>query len=716
MISASKVAYYIFMPVALVLTGCNYPGVALNSAEATQTPYIIYVTATPQQSGDNGAAPTPTLPLIGPFGPTLEVTPHSLVTATQPEPTLDLNSITLTAGVVQTGIPVDEAVTETATPEGSVTPTASTEDQTAQASINESNSAPRFGIDFISSGEFSVPNERIALGISAGAGWDRFPIYWNQVELESGGRDWSRFDRAVRQDVENGLQTNGILLGVPTFEASPANVPVTLFEPVFSDGTDQPGTGKKINPDNGWANFVYDTVSRYRPGGTLAQNRRWRDGQGVRVWEVWNEPDFSLFWRGSVDEYARLVKVSFLAARLADPTAEIMIGGLVGFEQPGFLLQLLNIYKSDPNPIAETYPFTMVAVHSYSYSADVFRIVQRTQGLLAIYGLGDHPIWLNESGVAVWDDYPGPTWATRADQRVLRATEDEQASYVIQAASYAFMAGADVFFQFQLYDDCGNQPMGTTFAPHNGELCESTSACWGDALGLMRNGIENACFNQHPQPNTPRPAFAAYHTVADIFGKRDFVPFSASRGPNGDQVWLRFVRPSNRRMITVVWDESGSPGEAVIPAQSAEVVLVAWNGERTTIQPAEDGAFHVPLDAATNRNEPRLSGYMIGGKPVILLEDAGRPEVSVVPLLDRSRQAFLVRWQTTDVSLSTYEVWYRDDTEGGDWIRWLETATPGDALFVGGSGRRYSFFARGQLPDGSWTTDAPVVQASTVVE
>lgn len=55
-------------------------------------------------------------------------------------------------------------------------------------------------------------------------------------------------------------------------------------------------------------------------------------------------------------------------------------------------------------------------------------------------------------------------------------------------------AGATAIFHFQLYDACGNQPGGTDFPPHNGELCglPQYPICAGDAFGLYRNPSDAA--------------------------------------------------------------------------------------------------------------------------------------------------------------------------------------------------------------------------------
>jgi hypothetical protein len=144
-------------------------------------------------------------------------------------------------------------------------------------------------------------------------------MYWSEIEREPGNYDWTQYDRAVHSDMMAGLRTNAILLGTPAIYADERSVPTLLAEPVFSDGTDTPGPDKSVNPDNAWAAFVYQTVHRYRPGGVRSVSEGWPTGRGITMWEIWNEPDSRIFWGGTVEEYARLVKVAYLAARHADP-------------------------------------------------------------------------------------------------------------------------------------------------------------------------------------------------------------------------------------------------------------------------------------------------------------------------------------------------------------------------------------------------------------
>ncbi len=655
------------------------------------TPYVVYVTATP--------------PAVGPYHSTPQAGDSGLAA-----PTLDLSQSTL--------VPVPAESGSAEPPSRPEQPTSTPERETlVQRPREGALYSNRFGINFISSAQHETSETRFYAGLDAGAGWDRFAIYWNEIEDETGDYEYDNYDETVRDDVIYGLKSDVILIGTPASQADSAHyIPGSLFEPVFDDGTDIPGEGKSINEDNPWAVFVDRTVYRYMPGGKLARQERWPEGAGVRYWEIWNEPDFDQFWSGSVEEYARLVKVAYLAARHMDPNAQIVVGGLALFEKPEFAYRLLDIYKNDPDPVDRRYPFNVMAVHSYSNPPSSFYAVVQIETLLAVHGLYDVQVWLNESGVAAWNDYPGPTWATRADQIQWRATEQEQAAYVIQNAAFAFLAGADKVFHFQLYDDCGNQPRGTTFAPHDGSLCDTGAICVGDALGLLRNESSNVCFNQHPQPGTPRPAYHAFNLAAVMLGPDEMIPLT---GYMLDGRWrVVFAKPSTGEIFTLLWDESGQPGEMAIGAHGTQTLMTRMDGYQEWLAP-NAGTYHIRLDPATNQAQSPGSPYtyMIGGPPVFVAEQTDQSIVCVLPLLDLSRTAALVKWRSNDPGITRYEIYYRDDSsEAGEWVRWIETDRPGDEIFAAGIGRSYSFFARGLTADGQWTADQPYAQAWTTLQ
>ncbi len=243
------------------------------------------------------------------------------------------------------------------------------------ATFHATTSAPAYGISFINSAETRADAQQLANAQITGADWDRWPMYWNRIEQTAGQFSWAYQDEATIADTAAGFQINAILLGTPPFYTtggltsqtelptdelilSPvangfrrinAATPVGLYEPVFTDGTDIPGPGKQINSTNVWARFVHTAVNRYKPGGVIAQAQNWPAGVGITHWEMWNEPDLSFFWDGTVADYARLLKVGYAAAKQADAAAQILFAGLANDgAHLTYYDDVLDIYDTDP--------------------------------------------------------------------------------------------------------------------------------------------------------------------------------------------------------------------------------------------------------------------------------------------------------------------------------------------------------------------------------
>lgn len=629
---------------------------------------------------------------------------------------------------------------------------------------------PRLGIAHISAPEGGTSDDRYRTALALGAGWNRFPLYWDRIEAAPGSFDWRAYDRQIADDLLYGLQINAILLGRPGFYAADGGKIAGLNTPVFADGSDIPGPDKAINPDNVWARFVFETVSRYKPGGTASLSGTLPPGSGVRVWEIWNEPDVSLFWSASINEYARLLKVAYLTGKMADPDAIIMFAGLLFNTGDNWLARVLRLYESDPQ--RETYNSYMdaVAVHAY---ADPWRtgwLVLNVKQTLIAYKL-DKAIWVTENGAPVWDDYPGPTWATDPQEHLLRVTQQQQAWYVIQSAVYAWSEGASVLIFHQLYDDCGDQPPGTDFPPHDGRLCTGGALCSGDAHGLFRNMASSVCFSQHPQPGSARPAANAYHLLAQVFDA-DFAPAPkitltseqvSPVKPSG--IFAAAFDTQDGRRITVLWNRTFTPATVALTAagSNAQAVILESDG---TLTPDENGQYRIvlPPAAADGHPEPQPGAdSAIGGPPLILIERIGGPLTPVIydrallnghsaaapprnpaaaaerpmivpprptvdpaldtqppqafvnPLPRTSPPSFVVTWQGQDDSgIEAYLLWVRVD--GGAWQPWLETPDT-RAEYAGQSGRQYEFDIWARDLAGSWSTRVELEpQAVTRVE
>ncbi len=594
------------------------------------------------------------------------------------------------------------------------------------AAAPDNSGAPIYGVNFITAAESPADEQQYQNGLSTGAGWNRWPLYWFNIETSQGVFDWAAQDTAVIADIAHGLQTNAILLGTPSFyttsfagknepsvskggfvmQRQQAATPAGLYDPIFTDGTDIPGPGKQINDNNKWARFVETAVNRYRPGGALAQQQGWPGGVGVTHWEVWNEPDLNIFWDSSLADYARLLKVGYIVIKQRDPDATVLFAGLANnMVDPSkftYYDDVLNIYDQDGLAASNNYFHDILATHNYSCSWRSWYHVYRAGQTMAVHGL-DKPIWLNENGVPAWDDYPGPVWDATSG---FRASMAEQASFVIQSALYATFAGADAVFQFQLYDGCGNQPAYTDFPPHNGELCDAngmlisdpTKPCAGDANGLFRNPTDATCFTQHPQPESARPSLAAYQTLAAYF--QNATPIWRSRPGSGNlydgpQEIIAFFRGDTGQRVVGLWMRTGETQTAVINAthSSGSAILVSADGTTQNLT-AVNNQFNISLPAATNQNatcNPDSSPYAIGGRPYLLIEtDDMAPEVSITSDITNTWDID-VAWSSRDMGSAVQQVDVSVAIDGGPPQPWLTDTNLTTAVYNGASGHIYQF-------------------------
>ncbi len=492
----------------------------------------------------------------------------------------------------------------------------------------------RFGLNRASYGVVTQPGYRQHLAGEAGAVWNRWPLYWYLVESEN-GIDYSAYDRAVAEDLQRGTQLDIVLLGTPPTYASAGNpavppphsgrqrepdalrwragseatasphgsTPQNLFEPIFADGSDDYAPGKAINPNNYWARFVNLTVERYRPGGELNRYGLLPDGVGVRYWEIWNEPDVPFYWyaRGpgsEVTDYLRLLKVAYMAAKAADPAAAIVIGGLSYWGREGWIEDLFEAIKLDPNSAAHGDYFDVMAWHVYSRAVDLYNRASWSRHLLRDHGFAGKEVWINEANIPVWGDPTPP----QRDPGTHRGSPEEQAAFILQAYAYGFAGGADRVFTFMLYDDCWQ---------------------YGEHYGLVRNPPGDYPIADCAGDGQPRPAYTAYKVAAAFL--RDITASRVnSYGPGGAVDAVAFDTASGAR-VTVILNKFGNPVTVDLPVRG-RAFLVEQTGEVRVVAPNRSGTFTLSLPAATANDafsweEPY---YIVGSRTYVLVELVGQ--------------------------------------------------------------------------------------------
>ncbi len=378
------------------------------------------------------------------------------------------------------------------------------------------------------------------------------------------------------------------------------------------------------HPDNYWARFVYTVVARYQ--------------HAVKTWELWNEPEWEVFWTGSEADYARLLQVGYRAVKAACSDCTVLFGGLHYWDDPTFYERVLGILAGDPEASQHRYYFDVMSIHLYSHSSSVYDVTLSIRERLRALA-GDHPIWLTETGVPVWDDVavdPDPTpyrWAAR---------ENEAAAFVIQSYANAWAAGVERYFFFRTND-----------------------ADMTEYFGLFRNDL------------TPRPAYTAFQIAATYLVTPTMTTsVNYSDGARRVTLW-----GTPRGKVSVLWNTRPGTLTFAYPATLPTATLINVRGQREPLR-ATEGLYRLDLPGATANLGASANDYIIGGEPYLVLEeDTVPPTATIQPLPPLSPPpAIDISWTGSDdaAGIWAYDVQVQRQWDG-IWSPWrnFDSATSG---------------------------------------
>ncbi len=298
--------------------------------------------------------------------------------------------------------------------------------------------------------DFALMNRATAAVAASGAGWVREDFQWNRIEPAQGQYDWGFHDRMLELYRAESIQVLGVLNG-PT--------------PGWANGRGSADFSAP-NPDQ-YASFVRQVVTRY-------QDR-------VSHWQVWNEPDNARYWAPTpnLPAYAQLLITTAQVIRAVDPSATILVAGMVTPQPAGDALRVIAEQGAWD-------AFDVIAVHPYTdpFAPEVGGIDRSLAAVTAVRDTyGYKPMWATEFG-----------WATSQGRDGSAFTPDAQANYLIRGATLLRAAGVERIFWYNLKDngpveaygliDTGGgatdyaprKPSFTAFTTLNQQLAGTTSA------------------------------------------------------------------------------------------------------------------------------------------------------------------------------------------------------------------------------------------------
>ena len=252
---------------------------------------------------------------------------------------------------------------------------------------------PFFGVVSVeapNSGDFA----RMAQG---GVGTYRLLIAWSTVEAKKGTYDWGNYDSQFAELARAGIEPLATVVGTPAGYAPRITDPPTRDQETF----------------DAWADFLKAATERYGPGGDFweAFNASDPDAtpQPPGIWEIWNEPNTSLFWTPAPDPdaYATLLRRSARVIQGVDPDAQIMTGGIFATPQSEGAIVSYDFLENLFSQRGMTEIIDSVGVHPYS--PDVSGVVGQLDGTREVIEAAgdDATTWITELG---WSSSPvGPS-------------------------------------------------------------------------------------------------------------------------------------------------------------------------------------------------------------------------------------------------------------------------------------------------------------------
>ncbi|HEX8917076.1 MAG TPA: hypothetical protein VF898_01110 [Chloroflexota bacterium] len=403
----------------------------------------------------------------------------------------------------------------------------------------------RLGLDDV------LPNDSSGAGVqwsqlayNAGARMNRWEFRWDRIEAQPNVWDYSADDPVVQSARGGGLSVLGILIGTPKWALAPGQ---------------KPGNGVPKNlglpytdPQNVWAEYVRQTVIHYA-------------GE-VKYWEIWNEPDLAYFWHGNADDYFGMLKDAYLTIKSIDPTAQVVVGGMV-VPDLQFFDHVLQDAARAPNARANHGYFDTVAWHVYGPARGAYDNIMNMRQQLAINGFGGTPVWVTEAGFPASN--PGG--------------EPRQAAYVLQTVAYSLAAGAARLLIYRASDDTSNK-----------------------SWGLMDTA------------GHPRMGYITFQLAASYFAHTQGIVLAPKDGVQR----LSLYRPGQRSIL--LWDSTVRAQSISLPADQPSASVTDWQGHTATVQSA-GGTFNLLLPGASYNAGVDPSGSVVGSPPVLVTQNNAVP-------------------------------------------------------------------------------------------
>ena len=214
---------------------------------------------------------------------------------------------------------------------------------------------------FAAADRFGLVHGSPGVCADVGVGWTRFDFTWAGVERKPGEFDFTSIDRQLDEYEKHGIKV------LPILDYNPPREPDV--SPASAEALDA------------WCRYVEATVRHFK--------------DRLTYWQVWNEPNYSIFWKPKPDAaaYAELLKRSYETIKRVDPNLKV-IGFNCSDIDLKFTQTVIDHGGLDHCDLLAYQPYRIAP------EAGHFEEIAALREMLTKYGAADKPIWFTEMGWA----------------------------------------------------------------------------------------------------------------------------------------------------------------------------------------------------------------------------------------------------------------------------------------------------------------------------
>lgn len=397
----------------------------------------------------------------------------------------------------------------------------------------------------------------------AGVQWHREDFSWERLQpkrdgpylWQGDGSDFLNFDETVNRVSQGGMRILG-LLG---------------YNPAWFKGKN-PQLDAWIGD---WQSYVYSVVTRYG-----------RERGQIKYWEIWNEPNLAFYGYENglytIQDYARLLSVTYPVVKAADPDAVVVLGGLanVWSEAPPHFYDAWD-YLEVLGKAGAWSSFDVLNLHAYRPGAPEGRFLRRDRmidfddEMAAIDDLqqkfGAKPIWITEIS---WGSDTGP----------FGVSEQDQAYYLVRFYALALRAPKiEKLFWYNFRNNMAAQQ------PYDKVIVDARNPDWN--MGLLRRTYPL----RTDADQLRKPAFVAFRTMAGMLGGL-MMTESIANGDRGDVpqlYWYRYGAAENG--VQLLWQLGPYPTTVTAACTCTEVRVRGWDGSLKRIINTDTGVMKLSI-------------------------------------------------------------------------------------------------------------------------